>query len=205
MDPKLLGWKNAEPPEEDTDVGIVPPDASIQPPKEDAELPEEDTKPQENAEPPEEDADAGIQPPGEDAEPPEEHTKPPEDTVKSYQQVHYEIMLDSQFSKHFKIFEFHCTNVNKMFQDESKGQYLCCTNESYHSYQINETCKPKRSMSKNYSYFCRSCTNANISSGKNIIEESLHYSDRIYPIYIFIHSWHFTEILIKKDIYNCAV
>ena len=56
------------------------------------------------------------------------------------------------------------------------------------SRQINENCKQKRSMINTYFYSCSSCANVNIFSRKNIIEDSMYYSDRIIQFTsLFIH------------------
>ena len=63
-----------------------------------------------------------------------------------------------------------------------------CLLQINHTNQINENGKQKSSMSKEYLYSCNSCTNGNISSGKHIIEDSMHYSDRIIQLTpLFIH------------------
>ena len=94
------------------------------------------------------------------------------------------------------------------------------------SHRINETWKQKSSMSKKYLYSCSSCTNVNIFLEKHIIEDSMHYSDRIIQFkFLFIHdtlqecksrkaftghpkeNYHFTFCLIfqkpKSRITNC--
>ena len=54
------------------------------------------------------------------------------------------------------------------------------------SHQINETCKPKSSMSKKYYWGFY----------------ALFWQDN--PIQIFIHSWYFTRMQIKKGIYRAS-
>ena len=87
-----------------------------------------------------------------------------------------------------------CTNVNKhaTFIQKCNICIMIIDNTIFH--QINMSFKQKSLMSKKYLHSCSSFTNANIFSGKHIIEYFMHYSDRIYQ---------FTFLLINVTKQRC--
>ena len=62
------------------------------------------------------------------------------------------------------------------------------------SHQINEKLKQRGSSSKKYLYSCSNCRNVNIFSGKHIIKDSMHHSDRVIR---------FTFLLIHYTVQKC--